>query len=60
MIRKLDRLEHAKTRALWETVFTEDPKKFLDYYYSVKTMENEIYVVEEDAGNPGNAAAESV
>lgn len=48
VIRKLKREEHEKTRRLWETVFTEDTSEFLDYYYSVKTSENEIYVVEED------------
>lgn len=50
MIRKLDRLEHVKTRALWEEIFSQDSKEFLDYYYSVKTAENGIYVVEEDEG----------
>ena len=50
VIRKLKREEHEKTRRLWETIFIEDTSKFLDYYYSVKTAENEIYVVEEDGG----------
>ena len=70
VIRKLKREEHEKTRRLWETVFAEDTSEFLDYYYSVKTAENEIYVVEEDGEiramlqlNPyrlqvGNSAAE--
>lgn len=47
-LRKLLREEHGKTRKLWEEVFTEDTPEFLDYYYTVKTAENEIYVVEED------------
>lgn len=47
-LRKLDKSEHDKTRQLWEDVFKEDTKAFLDYYYSVKTAENEIYVIEED------------
>ena len=28
--------------------FTEDTEAFLDYYYSIKTAENEIFVMEED------------
>ena len=46
--RKLEKQEHIKTRKLWEEVFTEDTPEFLNYYYSVKTLENEIYVIEED------------
>ena len=46
--RKLERYEHIKTRSLWEEIFKEDTKEFLDYYYSVKALENEIYVIEED------------
>lgn len=48
ILRKLDIQEHGKTRKLWEEIFQEDTKEFLDYYYSVKTLENEIYVIEED------------
>lgn len=48
MIRKLNKSEHGRTRTLWEMIFTEDSKEFLDYYYTVKTGENEIYVVEEN------------
>lgn len=48
VLRKLQKEEHGKTRRLWEQIFTEDTPKFLDYYYSVKTKENEIYVIEED------------
>ncbi|MDL2295328.1 GNAT family N-acetyltransferase [Lachnospiraceae bacterium OttesenSCG-928-E19] len=48
--RKLDVTEHGKTRALWEEVFPEDTKAFLDYYYEVKTRDNEIYVAENDNG----------
>lgn len=46
-VRKLDREEHIRTRKLWEEIFTEDTPEFLDYYYSVKTAENEIYVIED-------------
>lgn len=48
-VRKLKPEEHIRTRKLWETIFREDTSEFLDYYYSVKTAENEIYVIE-DAG----------
>ncbi len=48
ILRKLEKEEHRKTRKLWEQVFAEDTKEFLDYYYTVKTVENEIYVIEED------------
>ena len=46
-IRKLQTSEHGKTRTLWEQAFPEDSREFLDYYYFLKTQENEIYVVEE-------------
>lgn len=46
--RKLEKQEHGKTRKLWEKIFKEDTQEFLDYYYTVKTLENEIYVIEED------------
>lgn len=47
-VRKLDRKEHCSTRAMWEEIFTEDDQVFLDYYYSVKAKENEIFVIEEE------------
>lgn len=46
-VRKLKKEEHIRTRKLWETVFREDSGQFLDYYYSVKIAENEIYVIED-------------
>ena len=49
-IRKLERQEHGNTRPLYETVFTEDSKSFVDYYYTEKTRDNQIYVAEEDGG----------
>lgn len=48
IVRKLDPAEHGKTRKLWEQVFSEDTSEFLDYYYFIKTRENQIYVVEEE------------
>lgn len=47
-LRKLEPEEHRKTRKLWETVFSEDSKEFLDYYYFFKTKNNEIFVIEEE------------
>ena len=46
-LRKLHQEEHIKTRKLWEEIFTEDSPQFLDYYYSVKIRDNEIYVIED-------------
>ncbi|MGC4017939.1 MAG: GNAT family N-acetyltransferase [Muricomes sp.] len=37
-----------RREGLWEKVFAEDSKKFLDYYYFMKTRDNQIYVIEED------------
>ena len=47
-VRKLRPEEHLRTRKLWEKIFTEDTSEFLDYYYTVKTKENEIYVIEDE------------
>lgn len=47
-LRKLRPEEHIRTRRLWEEIFTEDTPEFLDYYYTVKTKDNEIYVIEEE------------
>lgn len=47
-LRKLRQEEHWKTRNIWERIFTEDTPEFLDYYYSVKTAENQIYVIEDE------------
>lgn len=48
MIRKLDVQENNKTRPLYEEVFSEDGQGFVDYYYTEKTRDDQIYVVEED------------
>ncbi len=47
-IRKIEQREHGRTRSLYETVFAEDSKRFVDYYYEVKTKDNTIYVVEDE------------
>lgn len=46
-VRKLELEEHWKTRKLYEEVFVEDCPAFVDYYYTEKVKDNEIYVVEE-------------
>jgi len=46
-VEKLKRKEHGRTRKLWEEIFQEDDKAFLDYYYEYKTCKNQIYVIEE-------------
>lgn len=47
-IRKLEELERAETRPLYETVFSEDSQTFVDYYYTEKTKDNQIYTVIEE------------
>lgn len=47
-IRKLDGAEHGRTRVLYEEVFAEDSQGFVTYYYTEKTRDNQIYVIEED------------
>lgn len=46
-LRKIDKKEYDKTRKLWEEIFTDDSVSFLDYYYTYKTKDNEIYGIEE-------------
>lgn len=47
-LRKLQKEEHGKTRKLWKEIFDEDSESFLDYYYSVKTEQNEMFVMEDE------------
>lgn len=47
-IRKISDAEKGKTRKLYEEIFSEDSVSFVDYYYTEKTRDNTIYVVEED------------
>ena len=49
-VRHLEQTEHGLTRPLYEEVFSEDSKRFVDYYYTEKTKDNQIYVAEEDGG----------
>lgn len=50
IIRKLDISENPMTRPLYEEVFHEDSRGFVDYYYTEKTKDSQIYVVEEAGG----------
>lgn len=49
-IRRLERSEHEQTRELYEQVFAEDSKEFVDYYYTWKTKDNIIYAAEDEDG----------
>lgn len=48
--RRLNPEEHGRTRTLYEEVFPEDDKAFVDYYYKWKTKDNTIYVAEDVDG----------
>lgn len=43
MERKLIGKEKQQSRGLWEEIFVEDTKEFLDYYYVEKIKDNEIW-----------------
>ncbi len=49
-IRYLKSEEKQKTREMYEVVFSEDSKRFVDYYYQWKTKDNDILVMEDEAG----------
>lgn len=40
--------ERQKTKILYQTVFSEDSQRFVDYYYKYKTRDNQIYALRED------------
>ncbi len=42
MVKYLTNKEKLQTRPIWEKIFLEDTEKLLDYYYSLKTLDNEI------------------
>lgn len=52
-IRRLGQEEKLRTRALYEEVFPEDSREFVDYYYTEKTKDNVIYAAEKDGGLAG-------
>lgn len=45
---RIDPKDYHKTRALWEEIFPDDTKEFLDYYYEYCTRENLIYGIMDD------------
>ena len=49
-VRLLDAAENNRTKALYQTVFSEDSPEFAAYYYRSKTRENRIYAVENEDG----------
>ncbi|MCI9491760.1 MAG: GNAT family N-acetyltransferase [Lachnospiraceae bacterium] len=46
-IRYVKQHEKQKARAMYEAVFPEDPKEFVDYYFQWKTRDNQVLVMEE-------------
>ena len=46
-IRKLEQNEHGKTKALYREVFSTDSDGFVDYYYTEKVKDNQMYVMED-------------
>lgn len=50
VLRKLQPDEHDRARILYEEVFSEDEKRFVDYYFQWKTRDNRIYVAENEDG----------
>ena len=59
-VRRLSPEEHILTRALYEEAFSEDSQEFVDYYYTEKTADNQIYVLEEDGGDRLYGTSESL
>lgn len=47
-VRRLNPGDYGKSRALWEEIFPDDTKEFLDYYYEYCTRENLIYGIMDD------------
>lgn len=46
---KLDPSQHCNTRMIWEKVFREDTKDFLDYYYNNIAVKNQMYVMKRES-----------
>jgi predicted acetyltransferase len=49
-IRYLSAEERQKTKSMYEEIFIEDSKSFVDYYYQYKTLDNQILVLEDERG----------
>ena len=50
-VRKLKLDEHIKTKPLYREVFSTDSQGFVDYYYTEKGKDNQIYVMEDGENN---------
>ena len=48
MIHYLEAEEKERSRELWEEAFYEDSESFLQYYFTEKTKDNEVLVLEEE------------
>lgn len=48
ILKRLKQSENLLTRPLWERVFEEDTQAFVEYYYTEKIKDNDIYVIETD------------
>lgn len=49
-IRYLKQQEKQNTRKMYEAIFSEDSKEFVDYYYRWKIKDNHILVMEDEKG----------
>lgn len=49
-VRYLGQEENQRTRELYEIAFPEDSREFVNYYYTWKTKENKILVMENEKG----------
>ena len=59
-VRKLETEEHGMTRFLYEEAFPEDSQTFTDYYYTEKTKNNQIYVLEKEGKILFHGSSESL
>ena len=44
----LDDAQKQETRELWEGIFSEDSRSFVDYYYREKMKDNRVLAIRED------------
>ena len=59
-IRKLETEEKQNTKKLYEEVFSEDSKSFVDYYYEEKLKDKSDLCSRRGRRNTGHAASESI
>jgi len=46
-IRLSNKNDHSQIRALWEVIFPEDSKEYLDFYFNVVMKENQVIIAED-------------